>query len=282
MLKTVATSGERGIKGKYYLLQERADMISRLAELTNDLSICDEALKQNYMDIDIDIEELKRENAFLKTRILVLESEVTDQDDKITDQDSKLNEQNDKIKFMLNELADQDDKITDQDSKINEQNDKITDQDSKINEQNDKIYFMLNELAVRKTKSEFDKYLIALQDINSLFQLERAETVSNKLKRQIYSLRTKRVGISHFILKEIDQPEIVNFKISMVLSRLNGSMSTECKDLFEYKFGADFIEEIVLFISKINSNNATTAFNATSSAFENDLEKINATEWWEE
>jgi uncharacterized coiled-coil protein SlyX len=195
-------------------------------------------------------------------------NELADQDDKITDQDSKINEQNDKI--------------TDQDSKINEQNDKITDQDSKINEQNDKIYFMLNELAVRKTKSEFDKYLIALQDINSLFQLERAETVSNKLKRQIYSLRTKRVGISHFILKEIDQPEIVNFKISMVLSRLNGSMSTECKDLFEYKFGADFIEEIVLFISKINSNNATTAFNATSSAFENDLEKINATEWWEE
>jgi hypothetical protein len=50
MLKTVATSGERGIKGKYYLLQERADMISRLAELTNDLSICDEALKQNLLN----------------------------------------------------------------------------------------------------------------------------------------------------------------------------------------------------------------------------------------
>jgi chromosome segregation ATPase len=210
-------------KEKDSLIQERAIILLRLAKLTNDSLSNFEKIKVK----DLEIEQLRIENAALKERILVLENEVKTLGDKV----KTLSHHNLNL--------------------------------------NIKILDIESELKTFGIEREFNKFLTAMQDVNSHCQLERKATPI--LKKQIREMRSRRVAMSHFIDKEFDQPKIINYKIFSAISRLQKEMSEPCKKKFQEGFGDDFIERFVICCSDINSDCATALY---------DSERSKADKWW--
>ena len=90
-----------------------------------------------------------------------------------------------------------------------------------------------------ETDKEYSNYVIALQDINRAYRLERNAT---SLTAAMRKLRNQRVAAFHYILDDDDE-DIRNFKVKIALEKL-ASMSDECKDKFSNKFGGEFLDII--------------------------------------
>lgn len=143
------------------LLLERADLLLRLAELTNQSVQHLASLAKK----DIEIEELRREN--LKMRISSLESQVS--------------------------------------------------------QQAAEILHLQAHVSRQATKTEYETFITALQDSNSIYQLEEDSP-------GMFDLRQLQNKFSHFITNH-DSPELVNYKISILITKLQKDMSVACQPI---------------------------------------------------
>lgn len=79
---------------------------------------------------------------------------------------------------------------------------------------------------------EYQKWVVVLQDINDLYQLESAV-------QYLTDLRQVRTRQCHFILTT-DTPQVKAYKVEQARKQL-ASMSNECKKMFSDNFGANFL-----------------------------------------
>ena len=196
------------------LLSERATLLTRLASLTNeslqnlhtiqsssDESLTDDESLQNLHTINskgVEIEELRNENAKLRERIFLLESQVSG--------------------LQADSVA--------QDVKISALDVKISAQDVKISAQDVKISALLAE-------NEYRIFIMAIQDINSLHQLEKYPAISKSMRR----LRLSGLESANYILTNEDSPELTDYKISVLTAKLQSDMTAACRHKFEKKMG---------------------------------------------
>eukprot|EP00597_Dinobryon_sp_UTEXLB2267_P003140 CAMPEP_0170072992 /NCGR_PEP_ID=MMETSP0019_2-20121128/10492_1 /TAXON_ID=98059 /ORGANISM="Dinobryon sp., Strain UTEXLB2267" /LENGTH=235 /DNA_ID=CAMNT_0010282241 /DNA_START=60 /DNA_END=767 /DNA_ORIENTATION=+ len=122
------------------------------------------------------------------------------------------------------------------------------------------------EIEEMKVEKEFSKYLVALQDMNSLYGLEKV--MENHLsKKNFAKLRQKRNSQSHYIIgNECD--DLKAYKAVSIRDRLN-TMSPACAAKFTKGFGPSFINAV---------KNHFSTFVATGQIAEVDKEL--ADEWW--
>ena len=84
-------------------------------------------------------------------------------------------------------------------------------------------------------KDEFEKILVAIQDLNSLYRLE-------KVFKELENLRDTRVSAFHYIRDGENEP-LKHYKAREVVSRLQ-KMSQGCKLLFKKNFGSSFLSDL--------------------------------------
>ena len=87
----------------------------------------------------------------------------------------------------------------------------------------------MNEL---KAKETFNKYIIALQDINRIDKLETI--LQNKDKKNMEKLRKNRITDCHY-LDDTDSTSLVEDKRTVLLDKMKG-MSTSVEKLFNKKY----------------------------------------------
>ena len=190
------------------LLSERATLLTRLASLltneslqnlhtiqsSSDESLTDDESLQNLRTInskDAEIEELRNENAKLRERIFLLESQVS--------------------ALQANSVA---------------QDVKISAQDVKISALDVKISALLAE-------NEYRIFIMAIQDINSLHQLEKYPAISKSMRR----LRLSGLESANYILTNEDSPELTDYKIFVLTAKMQSDMTAACRHKFEKKMG---------------------------------------------
>lgn len=98
--------------------------------------------------------------------------------------------------------------------KINELESKMNKQDSIISNQNDLIQELKLDIQDIQLKEEYNQFMVAIQDINSMYSLEK------KLKNSSFTdLREDRVDNCHYI-KENDSHELKDAKITVLYEKL--------------------------------------------------------------
>jgi len=136
----------------------------------------------------------------------------------------------------------------------------------------DRLQGEISELKKRQAeffaREEYSRYLIALQDLNTEYQLEKTD--SPDFNTNFNTLRSKRNSESHFILNE-DNKNLKVYKAVSIRDRLD-TMSPECAVKFTKKFGPSFINAVKTYIS--------TSIVLTGTVSEKD--KKAADEWWDD
>ena len=103
---------------------------------------------------------------------------------------------------------------------------------------------MQAQIGLIQADKEYSKYLIALQDLNALYSLEKSmlNTDGTSSKKIFAKLRQNRNGGAHCIFDE-DCEELKQYKTVSILQRLD-SMSPACVQKFTSRFGALFINAV--------------------------------------
>ena len=100
---------------------------------------------------------------------------------------------------------------------------------------------MQAQIGLIQADKEYSKYLIALQDLNALYGLEKL--MPNPLAQSnLNKLRRKRNGGAHCIFDD-DKEELKQYKTVSILDRLD-LMSPACVAKFTSTFDALFINEL--------------------------------------
>jgi len=124
---------------------------------------------------------------------------------------------------------------------------------------------------ISEVKSEFEKYIIALQDLNSLHELENHSSLPVECKTNLKKLQSFRVSSCHFhYILDDDEAHVIQHKENLIQLKLTTEMSDPCKLKFEKRFGRDFLETIVRCLSGSSS---------VAPAVPDD-EKTEADDWW--
>ena len=252
------------------LLSERADLLIRLAELTNQSVQYLASMAKK----DTEIEELRRENAELRERIASLETLVWElqgeakgtavfmeslkfevsqlqADAKIAASQAKVTQES--LKFEVLQLQ-ADAKVAASQAKVTQESLKFEvaqlQADAKVAASEAKVtQESLSKLIV---KMEYETFITALQDSNSHYQLEKFSTVMPSMKQ----LRMfGNFGRLYYILED-DIPELINYKISILIAKVQTSMTVACRYRFQNRFGAKFLDNVVQLLSwkLVNSN----------------------------
>ena len=208
------------------LLSERADLLLRLAELTSQSVQYLASMAKK----DIEIEELRRENAELKKRISLLETQVSQQASEILQLQTEI------LQLQTENLK-----------------------------QVSGISHLQAYVSQQRIKTEFEVFITALQDSNAIYQLEQQSP-------SMYDLRELRNSLSHYI-KYRDSAELVNYKISMLIKKLQIDMSVACRSRFQRNFGETFVNDVVQLLSW-NLGNENVSISS--------VEKKRADGWWDE
>ena len=108
-------------------------------------------------------------------------------------------------------------------------------------------------------EKEYAKYVVVLQDINAMFQLETAIPTIQKLQ-------CRRGSYFHYILN-CDSSDLQTFKVRIPKQKLLTEISDYCKAIFEKRFGPNFIFEV--------SSMQVSAAGAVSQE-----DQTEALEWW--
>jgi hypothetical protein len=132
-----------------------------------------------------------------------------------------------------------------------------------ITTQNIKIEKLENKLNIIELKSIYNKYVIAIQDFNSLEKLETKLQKNDKMN--IIKLKKNRIAECHYINNDDDQ-ELSNDKITILLNKLT-TMDIQIKNMFDKKY-PNLIDSILPFIK---SNNTLLS--------QDNLDIIN--DWWD-
>ena len=212
-----------------------AEKLQYHQQLLDHVSSSLRSVKQNHQNLTSEIADLKSK----------LESEIA-KTLKLTDDVQDLKE----IVLRQNTIIDG------QNTKIDGQNRIIDGQNTIIDGQNTKI-------AGLTTRVEYQKYVIAIQDINHLHHLESKVDNLHKLRRQ-------RVEISHFI-DDNDGLNLQNYKASFALTQFN-KMSPPCQDKFKTRFGPNFLTQ---FSNEVKNIGLVVGFVSDDDVAE-------TAEWWNE
>ena len=135
----------------------------------------------------------------------------------------------------------------------------------------DKLYSLENkmlsiesELNNIKIKEQYEKYVIAIQDLNSFDELEKKLDIANS--RKIKRLRTGRNAIYHYLYNDLDNTEM-DYRRNILYNKLK-DMPNYIKSIFDKKY-PKLIDSILPHVIKNNIE------------LDDDdiIEDINA--WWE-
>jgi len=168
------------------LIEENSSLKSQLSRLLNEAQESYIRIKQK----DIEIEELRRENEQLRKRIIELESTVASHASKISHQASEISHQASEISHQASEIS--------------------------------HLKSVINDM---KVQDECNKFVIAIQDLNSRYNLETDPKLLS-IKKKIRSLRTARVSSFHYILED-DDWSVASYKVSVTLSKIRDNMTKE-------------------------------------------------------
>lgn len=91
--------------------------------------------------------------------------------------------------------------------KIKELEEHIKKQDVTIQNQNERITNLEDTVAILKNKNMYKKYLMAIQDLN---EIEQLETKLNKVSKNLVKLRKNRISECHYMDKSTDEWEVVD------------------------------------------------------------------------
>ena len=233
------------------LLSERADLLIRLAELTNQSVQYLASMAKK----DTEIEELRRENAELRERIASLETLVCELQGEAKGTAVFM----ESLKFEVSQLqadakvAASQAKVTQESLKFEVAQRQADAKDAKVAASEAKVTqeSLQSQMSNLNVKMEYDTFITALQDCNSHYQLEKFGTVMSSMKQ----LRKFRNGHAHYILED-DIPELMNYKISILIAKIQTSMTVACRYRFQNRFGAKFLDNVVqlLILKLVNSN----------------------------
>ena len=206
------------------LLSERADLLIRLAELTNQSVQYLASMAKK----DTEIEELRRENAELRERIASLETLVCELQGEAKGTAVFM----ESLKFEVSQrqadakVAASQAKVTQESLKFEVAQRQADAKDAKVAASQAKVTqeSLQSQLSKLIVKMEYETFISALQDSNSHYQLENFGTVMPSMKQ----LRKFRNGHAHYILED-DIPELMNYKISILIAKIQTSMTVACR-----------------------------------------------------
>ena len=115
------------------------------------------------------------------------------------------------------------------------------------NEENTKKTQRLeDQMKILMTKSQFDKFIIAIQDLNSHYRLEDTEP---SVKNDLIDLRDDRVSGCHYLKRGLTQDEL-DYRINIFIEKLK-NMDDDVQELFEDNYPG-FLDNFEPLISSIN------------------------------
>ena len=124
------------------------------------------------------------------------------------------------------------------------------------------------EVSALQAGNEYRSFVMALQDINSLHQLEIYPTISRSIRR----LRKSRVESAYYILKDEDTPELIDYKISVLTAKMQSDMTAACRQKFQKSFGVNFVQDVLHILAAISNSSSPKAIS--------DSDKEEADAWW--
>ena len=208
-----------------------------------------------YHDLIISIDKYQNEIARLTNNNQILLNLISNKDKTI----EELREENNVLKIKLETLEKQisnlNKKDTEKEIKINELNNKNIKVEKEYNELKIKHEILEKKFNDKENKNTFNKFIIAIQDLN---RLEKIETkVDGNLKIQLKNLRNKRVGDCHY-LNDTDKLYEENFKRVILFDEIE-LMPDEIKNMFEKKY-PNLLNDIKPFIIKDMYQNPPNEF----------------------
>lgn len=134
---------------------------------------------------------------------------------------------------------------------------------------NNKVFDLEKRLDKSETNTLFNKFLIAIQDINRNDQLEKSihdVSIVKKLKK----LRQSRNGMNHYIYEDDDEPNEIDYKKFTLYNKLL-NLDENIKEKFNKKF-PNLIGHIIKYISPTIKMNPDISQEM----------KAEIEEWWKE
>lgn len=191
--------------------------------------------------------ELKKENEILRNRITDLSSIIEHIDKEIHYVESikyheqtieELKKENEMLKSKIKELED----------KIKQQDDHIKQQDDNIKQQNITINILKEKINAIETKSLYNKYLMAIQDLN---REEELETKLNTVSKNLNKLRKNRIGEVHYLNEDMDEWDLVDRKSVLYDKLIN--MPIEIKQKFD-KLYPNVVDSVINHIKSAKTH----------------------------
>ena len=107
---------------------------------------------------------------------------------------------------------------------------------------------MKEELKQMKMSKHIDKLVIAIQDLNRYYKLEKNPHFSTEFKHNILLLRNSRVSECHYLLENEAEPLRLYKEYCTILKIKN--LNAEYKQYFEDDFDENILDELALNLGK--------------------------------
>jgi hypothetical protein len=216
-----------------------------------------------YQALLNDNERLRKEIQILTNNEQILHEVILDKDKTI----NELREENKKLREKLESLEKQIDVLSAQSIKQEKEYNELKTQHIILNKNHNALKDDHNELKNQFTKmmnkQMFDKYIIAIQDLNKLENLETK--LDSQTQKKLYKLKSNRIHECHY-LDNLDSPDLIDDKRTILNEKII-NMPLEIKTMFN-KMYPELLNKIAPFIV----NTKTTPSQQT-------IDNINY--WWE-
>lgn len=195
---------------------------------------------------------LKNENIELKTKILEITKQKDDlmtliiQKDKTIDE---LKKENAELKIKLEHLENEIKSVKEENIMIKQKHDDLKIEHDKLKIEHNELKIEHNELKSNFNKmihkQMFDKYIIAIQDLNKLEQLE--SNLDQQTKNNLYKLKSSRINECYY-LDNLDSPNLIDDKRTILFDKIN-NMPNDVKTIFDKRF-PNLLNKIMPYIIK--------------------------------
>jgi len=115
------------------------------------------------------------------------------------------------------------------------------------------ITYLMQENKKTKIHNKINKFIIAIQDINKFFSLEK-EIKNNKIKHFLIDIRNNRNNNSHFILDTLSK-EITQYKIHTFINKLKNETNDIITNEVKQNIDENYPQLINTFIHFFESKN---------------------------
>jgi chromosome segregation ATPase len=207
------------------LKKENFELQTRFLSITNNERLLQETIK-NAKNLTDENEKLREENKLLNKKIIDLEKHINNQDVHI----EELTVKYDELTVKHEELTIKHEELTVKHEKLTVKHDELTE---KYNDLSNKFINMEN-------KKVFDNFIIAIQDLNSVDELEKKVKISTR--KQLIKLKNKRINSCHYLDNREDE-DTKNDKRTILENEIS-NMPSEIKKLFDIKY-PNLLEDIV-------------------------------------